>query len=95
VLIVIGLLIVGVGSAFLLIGLDKADKVASAIGALVGLAGLGVSVWAYPKSASLPRHASGWGDVQVADSKGVQIGNRTKQTNTFEAEKKDTGSTLG
>lgn len=73
-LIVIGLLVVGIGVTFLIIGLDQADKVASVVGALVGLAGLGFSVWAYMKSAS-PINASTW-NVDVDDSEGIQIGNR-------------------
>ena len=35
----------GLGWYFTLVGLDKADKVASVIGAFVGLAGLGVAVY--------------------------------------------------
>lgn len=41
-----GLVMVGLGVAFLAVGLDTAGQLASAIGALVGVAGCGFSVWA-------------------------------------------------
>jgi ABC-type antimicrobial peptide transport system permease subunit len=78
VLVIIGLLIAAASVTFVIIGLDKADKVASVVGVLVGLAGLGVSIWAYPKSGSLP-------NVQVIDSMGVEVGNNNDQTNIFGA----------
>jgi len=40
-----GLILAGVGVVFLVVGLDKADKIASSAGLFVGLAGLGVSVY--------------------------------------------------
>jgi hypothetical protein len=40
-----GLLLAAVGVVFVLVGLDKADKIASSAGFFVGLAGLGVSVY--------------------------------------------------
>jgi hypothetical protein len=82
-LIVAGLLIVGVGAVFLVIGLDKADKVASVIGALVGLAGLGLSVWMYLKSSLYGTGASKWRNVHVADSTMVHIGDGGTMEATF------------
>jgi hypothetical protein len=40
-----GVLAIGVGVVFFLIGLDKADKVASSAGLFVGVAGLGVAIY--------------------------------------------------
>lgn len=83
ILMVIGLLIAGAGVAFLIVGLDQADKAASVIGALAGLAGLGFSVWAYRKPASLPMNMSKWRDVRVTDSTMVHIGNGGTMEGTF------------
>ncbi|MEU5881407.1 hypothetical protein [Spirillospora sp. NPDC047279] len=40
-----GAALVGLGVLFVVVGLDKADKIASSVGAFVGLAGLGASVY--------------------------------------------------
>ncbi|MFC5754544.1 hypothetical protein [Actinomadura rugatobispora] len=37
--------IVAVAALFVIVGLDRADKIASSLGALIGLAGLGVAVF--------------------------------------------------
>ncbi|WP_369386219.1 hypothetical protein AB5J72_00195 [Streptomyces sp. CG1] len=43
--IVVGLTLAALGIYFLTVGLDKADKTASVAGSLIGLAGLGVSIF--------------------------------------------------
>ncbi|MEH1028561.1 hypothetical protein V6W11_12540 [Micromonospora profundi] len=45
VLLVTGLLIAGLGATFIIIGLDKADKLASTVGGLASVAGVGLSLW--------------------------------------------------
>lgn len=93
VLIVAGLLVVGVGIAFLIIGLDRADKAASVIGALVGLAGLGFSVWVYMKPASLPVNTSKWSHIYVTDSEMVQLGDGNVMEGTLGTDqRRSTGS---
>ncbi|MYS93817.1 MULTISPECIES: hypothetical protein [Streptomyces] len=42
--ILFGLTLLGLGAYFLIVGLDEADKTASVVGSLTGLAGLGVSI---------------------------------------------------
>jgi fatty acid desaturase len=86
VLLVAGLLIVGVGIAFLIIGLDRADKTASVTGALVAIAALGFSVWAYMKPGLRPLNMRKQWRVWVTRSIGVLVGDHSEQTNNFGAD---------
>ncbi|GIG60625.1 hypothetical protein Lfu02_49970 [Longispora fulva] len=58
-LLVGGLALVGLGAFFVVAGLDRADKLASAIGLFVGLGGLGVSVYGLVLTRRVPPVESG------------------------------------
>lgn len=84
-----GLLVVGIGVVFLVLGLDQADKAASVTGALVGLAGLGFSVWTYMRSSRSPKDADNGNRVRVDNSSGVQIGDYSVQNNNISSTQSD------
>jgi hypothetical protein len=90
-----GLLIAGVGVVFLILGLDQASKAASVTGAVVGVAGLGFSIWTYMKNAPLTKNDSKWDRISVTGSTGVVFGDHSTQENIIgaDATKKDNGST--
>lgn len=46
-----GLVLIALGAIFLVLGLQDADRLASTIGALAGVAGLGLSFWSATPSA--------------------------------------------
>jgi hypothetical protein len=75
-----GLLLAGLSIYFVKIGLDRADKVASAISALVGLVGLGLAAYGVVLARAVPTHppAPGERSQVVADSTisgdNIQIG---------------------
>ncbi|HSV65232.1 MAG TPA: hypothetical protein VLJ59_04885 [Mycobacteriales bacterium] len=46
VLVAAGLVVAGLGVTFVVVGLDRAGKVAALVGAVVGVVGLGVTAWA-------------------------------------------------
>ena len=83
VLVITSLIIVVVGVAFVILGLDQASKAASVTGAFIGLAGLGLSVWTYMQPSSPPKNIVRGNDVRVMNSFGVQVGNRNRQKNDF------------
>jgi hypothetical protein len=76
-----GLLLAGLSIYFVKIGLDRADKVASAISALVGLVGLGLAAYGVVLARAVPTHSPptpGERSQVVADSTisgdNIQIG---------------------
>jgi hypothetical protein len=89
VIITTGLAVAGLGLVFAGIGLDRADQLASVIGALAAIAGLGLSLafWlagrAHVRSAAPDAQGSGRFTVDARRAKGVQIGEGNSQTNTF------------
>jgi hypothetical protein len=83
-----GVIAVGVGVVFYLVGLDAADKIASSAGLFVGLAGLGVSIYGIvlarrpappppddpPAVPQPPTPGSGTGSVSTPGHRSVGIG---------------------
>lgn len=70
---------IGLGLVFLLVGLDSADQLASVVGALAGVAGLGLSGWALVSSRASSRTAR----KVVAWRSVVQTGWFSRQHNDF------------
>lgn len=103
VLLATGLALVALGVGFAIVGLDTADRLASTVGALAGVAGCGFSVWAWlagrpspagpaapvnrpatdPATASVAPTAPTQARIEIADARGVQIGDGNTQHNTF------------
>ena len=74
-----GLLLIGLGLVFLLVGLDSADQLASVVGALASVAGLGLSGWALVSG----RASSNTARKVVASRSVFQTGRFSRQYNDF------------
>jgi hypothetical protein len=89
VLVATGVVITVTGAVFVLVGLENADRIASTVGALAGIAGLGLSVLSWTARRPGPGPAptappSGHG-VQITAKRidGLQTGDHSHQENTF------------
>jgi hypothetical protein len=89
-----GVAVAALGAVFLAVGLGTADQVASTVGALAGVAGLGFSVlsWANGRNGPSTPGPSAPGPSTPGPSRrgeprmtvqGGQFGNRNHQENTF------------
>jgi hypothetical protein len=96
ILVITALAIAALGIAFFAVGLERADQIASTIGGLTGVAGLGLSVWLWrttptanpaavpgPEPEAPPNQPALPPGVNVHDSYGVQIGTNNTQHNAF------------
>ncbi|GAA3953093.1 hypothetical protein Aau02nite_74050 [Amorphoplanes auranticolor] len=89
-----GVILIALSAIFIAAGLEKADQVASTVGALAGVAGCGFSVWAWlSESARSPSTRTPSSDtaptavrpqVDAARAQGIQIGDGNTQHNRFE-----------
>ncbi|MEV6704971.1 hypothetical protein [Micromonospora wenchangensis] len=86
---VTGLLVIVLGVVFLALGLSRADQLASTIGAITGVIGLGLTVvtWLGQRQAS-PQTVSATRpdrppNIVINDGKGFQIGDHNTQNNEY------------
>lgn len=54
----VGLVVAGLGGYFAVVGLDEADKLASVVGSLAGVIGVGLSVYALTLARRVPETSS-------------------------------------
>jgi hypothetical protein len=82
---VTGLLVLSLGALFVLIGLAQADQLASTVGALAAIIGLGLSTWAIVQPrvpTSRVRTNARTSETKIYNSQGVAV-NVDKQINDF------------
>ncbi|WP_144127732.1 RIP homotypic interaction motif-containing protein [Catellatospora sichuanensis] len=83
--VVTGIVVAALGVTFLFIGLEQADRLASVVGAVAGVTGLGFSIWTATRSTARPTAEPGSGapgdpatsgglTINARNMRGVQIG---------------------
>ena len=79
-----GVVLVGLGALFMVVGLAQADQLASTVGALAAVAGLGLSAWsvlARRVRATRDRAPTCGNSTQVNNSYGVQVDGQYQDNN--------------
>jgi hypothetical protein len=93
VLTVTGVAVAALGTVFIVVGLENADRIASTVGALAGIAGLGLSALSWSNRPERPAAeppqqtppAAPKYQINARRVQGAQFGDGTRQENTFSA----------